>query len=73
MIQLQEYVFVIRFVKSVHDAEIDPHLVFLFDEARFSLPGEVNSQINRYWSAENLGFFHELTLLDEKIGVWCVR
>lgn len=45
--------------------------MFLFDEAHFSLPGEVNSQNNRYWSAENLGLFHELTLLDEKIGVWC--
>jgi len=57
--------------KSVHDAKIDPHLVFFFDDACFSLPGEVISQNNRYWRAENLGIFHELTLLDEKNGVWC--
>ena len=57
--------------KSVHDAKVNQHLVFFFDEACFSLRGKVNSQNNRYWSAGNPGLIHELPLLDEKIGVWC--
>jgi hypothetical protein len=32
----------------------------------------VNSQNNRYWSAENPRLIHELPLHDEGIGVWCV-
>jgi hypothetical protein len=31
----------------------------------------VNSQNNRYWSAENARFVHELPLHDEINGVWC--
>jgi len=29
---------------SVHDAKVNPHLVFFFDEACFSLPRKVDSQ-----------------------------
>jgi hypothetical protein len=59
------------FLQSVHDGEVDPQLVFFSDEAWFSLRGHVNSQNNRHWSAENPGVIHELSLHDEKIGVWC--
>jgi hypothetical protein len=31
----------------------------------------VNSQNNRYWSAENPRLIHELPLHDERIGAWC--
>jgi hypothetical protein len=59
------------FLQSVHDGEVDPQLVFFSGEAWFSIHGEVNSQNNRYWSAENPRFIHELPLHDERIGVWC--
>jgi hypothetical protein len=36
------------FLQSVHDGEVDPQLAFFFDEAWFSLVGEVNSQNSRY-------------------------
>jgi hypothetical protein len=45
--------------------------VFFSDEVWFSLLGEMNSQNNRYMSAENHRFIHELPLHDEIIGVWC--
>jgi hypothetical protein len=45
--------------------------VFFFDEAWFSFRGEVNSQTNRYWNAENPRIIHELPRHDEKIDVWC--
>jgi hypothetical protein len=32
----------------------------------------VNSQNDRYWSAENPRFIHKLPHHDERIGVWCV-
>jgi hypothetical protein len=54
--------------ESVHDAEVDPH--FFSDEACFSLPGEVNSQNNQYWSVENPGLIHKLPILDGKS--WCL-
>jgi hypothetical protein len=41
------------------------------DEAWFSLRREVNSQNNRYWSAENQRLIDELPVHDEKCGVWC--
>jgi len=53
--------------KSVHDAKLDPHLVFYFDEACFSLPGKVNSQNNRYWIAENPGLFTNSPFLMKKL------
>jgi hypothetical protein len=34
------------FLRSINDGEVDPQLVFLFDEAWFSLRREVNSQNN---------------------------
>jgi hypothetical protein len=61
------------FLRSVHDREVDPQLVFYSVEAWFSLCGEVNSQNNQYWCAENPRFINELPLHDERIGVWCVR
>jgi hypothetical protein len=59
------------FLQSIHDGEVDPQLVFFSDETWFSLCGEVNSQNNRFWSAENPRHIHEFPLHDEKIGVWC--
>jgi hypothetical protein len=60
------------FFQSVHDGEDDPQLVFFFsDEAWFSLRGEVNSQNNQYWSAENPRFIHKLPLHYERTGIWC--
>jgi hypothetical protein len=67
MIPLQEYIFVVHFF-SLHDGEADPQLAFFSHDALFSLWGEVNSQNNHYWSAENPGFIHQLPLDDEKIG-----
>jgi hypothetical protein len=46
---------------------------FFSDKAWFSLRGEVNSQNNRYWSAENPRFIYELPLHDERNGVWCAK
>jgi hypothetical protein len=60
------------FLRSVHDGEFDPQLVFFSEEAWFSLCRVVNSQNNRYWSAENPKFIRELPLHDKRIGVWCV-
>jgi hypothetical protein len=59
------------FLQSVHDGEVDAQLVFFSDEAWFSLCGEVNSQNNQYWSAENPGLIHVLSLHDEKTGLVC--
>jgi hypothetical protein len=58
------------FLRSVHDGEADRQLVFFSDEAWFSLCGEVNSQNNWYWSAENPRFIHEFPLHHKRIGVW---
>jgi hypothetical protein len=60
------------FHQSVHDGEVDPQLVFFSYKPWFSLCGEVNSQNNQFWSAENPGLIHELPLHGEKTGVWCV-
>jgi hypothetical protein len=59
------------FVLSIHDAEVAPQLVFLSNEAWISLCGEVNSQNNRYCSANNLRLIHKLSFHDEKIGERC--
>jgi hypothetical protein len=72
---LKEHVLVARihfcnqFLQSVHN-EADPHSEFFYYEAWISLCGEVNSQYNRYWSAENPGLIHELIFHDEKTGIW---
>jgi hypothetical protein len=58
------------FHRSVHDGEVDPQLVFFSDEAWFSLCGEVISQNNQYWSAENTRLIHEFLIHGKKIGVW---
>jgi hypothetical protein len=50
------------FLRSIHDGEVGPQLVFLSDEVWFSLCREANSQNNQYWSAEN-------PRIDEKTGV----
>jgi hypothetical protein len=57
------------FLQPVHDGEVDPQLLLFSDEAWFCLRGEVNSQNNRYWSAENPRLIREFPLHDEKIGV----
>jgi hypothetical protein len=59
------------FQQSVYDGMVDPDFVFYTDEAWFHLSGYVNSQNNRYWSAENPHSIHEVPLHDVKIGVWC--
>jgi hypothetical protein len=59
------------FQQSVYDGMVDPDFVFCTDEARFHLSGYVNSQNNRYRSAENPHSVHEVLLHDVKIGVWC--
>jgi hypothetical protein len=59
------------FQHSVYDGMADPDFVFYTDEAWFHLSGYVNSQNNRYWSAENSYSIYEVPLHDVKIGVWC--
>jgi hypothetical protein len=59
------------FLWSVYDGEGDPQLLFFPDEAWFSLHGKLNSQNNRYWSAENPRFIYELPLHDKRIAVRC--
>jgi hypothetical protein len=59
------------FLQSVHDGGVDLQLVFSSNEAWFSLRGEVNSQNNQYWSAENQRLIYELPLHDENTDVWC--
>ena len=54
---------------SIYDGTVYPHLVFFSNEASFASCGEANSRNSRYWSAEKLGLFHELSLNDEKIVV----
>jgi hypothetical protein len=57
---------------SFHDCVVLSTIsVFFFDEAWFSLCGEVNFWNNQYWSAENPKFIHKLPFHDERIGVWC--
>jgi hypothetical protein len=60
------------FLQSVQDGKVDPHFMFFYDDAWFSLPGEVNSQNNQYSSAESPELIHELPLHDENRGVRCV-
>jgi hypothetical protein len=50
---------------------VDRGLVFYTDEAWCHLSGYVNSQNNRYWSAENQHSVHKVPFHDVKIGVWC--
>jgi hypothetical protein len=42
-------------------------VTFYSDEVWYTLSGNINSQYDRYWSAEN----HEVPLHDLKVGVWC--
>lgn len=58
-------------LKSVHDGEIDPYLIFFSDESWFHLSGYVNSQNNRYWNSQKPNLIHEQPLHDQKIGLWC--
>jgi hypothetical protein len=50
---------------------VDPDFVVYTDEACFHLRGYVNSQNNRYWSAENPHSIHKVPLHDVKFEVWC--
>jgi hypothetical protein len=65
-----EYIFLTGFVR-LYMLEKLIHNCFFSDEAWFSLRGEVNSQNNRFWSAENPGCIQESPLHDERIGFWC--
>lgn len=58
-------------LRSVHDGNVDPSLLFMSDEAWFHLSGYVNSQNTRYWDTENPNLVHEVPLHDAKVGVWC--
>jgi len=57
-------------LQSVYDGTVDSYLGFFSNEACFASCGEVHSRNSQYWSAENLGLFHEISLHDEKIVVW---
>jgi len=57
------------FLQSIYDKSVDPDLVFFPNKACFASCGEANSWNSRYWSAENSGRVHELSLHEEKI-VW---
>lgn len=50
---------------EIHDGEIDSTLMLFGGGTSFHLSGYVNSQNNRYWSAENPMLIHE--------GGWCVH
>jgi len=52
---------------SVHVGETDPYLIFLYNEAKFHLDGEVNSQKNRYWNSHNWRLIHEVPLHIQKL------
>jgi hypothetical protein len=69
VIRLQEYLYN-RFLQSAHDG-VHPRFLVFYNEAWFSLRGEVNSQNSEAGSAENSALTHEISLHDEKIGVWC--
>jgi hypothetical protein len=58
MIRLREYIFVIGFI-GLYMVEKLIHNQSFSDDAWFSLRRQVNSQNNRYLSAENPRFIHE--------------
>lgn len=41
------------FHQSAHNGEVYPQLMFFYDEAWFSLHGEVNFKNSHWWSTEN--------------------
>jgi hypothetical protein len=45
--------FYIWILQSVHESQVDPHLIFLSDEASFHLHSEVNSQTSKYGISHN--------------------
>ena len=47
-----------QFLQSVHNGEVDLHLVFFSYKACFLLRREVNSRNTQYWSIENPGLMH---------------
>jgi hypothetical protein len=59
------------FLQAVHDGILDPKLTCFTDEAWFHLSWYINAQINRYWSSINPKQTFEVSLHDQKIGVWC--
>ena len=63
--------FVNWYLHGVHAGEIDPTLILFSGEAWFHLGGLVNSQNNRYWSAENPMLIQEVPLHGVQVGVWC--
>jgi hypothetical protein len=61
----QEFVFA-----TVHDAIVDPRLLFMTDEAWFHVSRHVSAQNVRIWSDENPHATQKVPLHSEKVGVW---
>jgi hypothetical protein len=57
-------------LQAVHNGVLDPKLSFFTVEAWFHLSGYINAQNNRYWSSINSKQTFEVSLHDQKIGVW---
>jgi hypothetical protein len=68
VIRLQEYL-CNRFLQSARDGEVDPHFLLFYNEAWFSLRGEVNYQNRQVGGAENSALIHEIPLHDKTN--WC--
>lgn len=61
-----------QILRSIHNGEVDRHLMFFSYEACILLRREMNSQNSQYWSVENPGLMNELLFHDKKIGFRCL-